>query len=164
MHLKEIIQYLKIAPIRSHSKLHEYFKKKWSNLTKHSCYFTSNEQSGSQNELNSVVNNRHLGEGIIDDLNTMGLSKSAVRKQLMREKRRLRREQKKAENRKSNDRTINFSEDKLKETDYYFENGFRKVYPYYEKFITHAKGRWVGSTVLDVARREWSYKIGGMCS
>ncbi|XP_050529421.1 pseudouridylate synthase RPUSD2-like [Daktulosphaira vitifoliae] len=41
------------------------------------------------------------------------------------------------------------------ETSYYFENGLRKVYPYYYTFTTHTKGRWVGRTLLEVFGKEF---------
>ncbi|XP_055370718.1 pseudouridylate synthase RPUSD2-like [Condylostylus longicornis] len=48
-----------------------------------------------------------------------------------------------------------FSEDRYNETSYYFENGLRKVYPYYFTFTTFTKGRWVGEKILDVFSREF---------
>ncbi|XP_050431168.1 pseudouridylate synthase RPUSD2-like isoform X2 [Adelges cooleyi] len=41
------------------------------------------------------------------------------------------------------------------ETSYYFENGLRKVYPYYFTFTTHTKARWVGRTLLEVFGNEF---------
>ena len=41
------------------------------------------------------------------------------------------------------------------ETSYYFENGLRKVYPYYFTFTTHAKGRWIGKKIFDVFAKEF---------
>ena len=41
------------------------------------------------------------------------------------------------------------------ETSYYFENGLRKVHPYYFTFTTHAKGRWVGKKIYDVFAKEF---------
>ncbi|XP_011177484.1 pseudouridylate synthase RPUSD2 [Zeugodacus cucurbitae] len=48
-----------------------------------------------------------------------------------------------------------FSEDRYDETSYYFENGLRKVYPYYFTFTTFTKGRWVDEKILDVFSREF---------
>ncbi|XP_022685653.1 RNA pseudouridylate synthase domain-containing protein 2-like isoform X1 [Varroa jacobsoni] len=48
-----------------------------------------------------------------------------------------------------------FSEDRFDETDYYFENGLRKVYPYEFTYSTFTKGRWVGRPLLDVFRQEF---------
>ncbi|XP_036318482.1 RNA pseudouridylate synthase domain-containing protein 2-like [Rhagoletis pomonella] len=48
-----------------------------------------------------------------------------------------------------------FSDDRYDETSYYFENGLRKVYPYYFTFTTFTKGRWVGEKILDVFSREF---------
>ncbi|XP_017075672.2 LOW QUALITY PROTEIN: RNA pseudouridylate synthase domain-containing protein 2 [Drosophila eugracilis] len=48
-----------------------------------------------------------------------------------------------------------FSEDRFEETSYYFENGLRKVYPYFFTFTTFAKGRWVDEKILDVFVREF---------
>ncbi|XP_004529442.1 RNA pseudouridylate synthase domain-containing protein 2-like [Ceratitis capitata] len=48
-----------------------------------------------------------------------------------------------------------FSDDRYEETSYYFENGLRKVYPYYFTFTTFTKGRWVDEKILDVFSREF---------
>jgi len=48
-----------------------------------------------------------------------------------------------------------FSEERYNETEYFFENGLRKVYPYYFTFTTFTKGRWVGEKILDVFAREF---------
>ncbi|XP_067635153.1 pseudouridylate synthase RPUSD2-like [Eurosta solidaginis] len=48
-----------------------------------------------------------------------------------------------------------FSDDRYNETSYYFENGLRKVYPYYFTFTTFTKGRWVDEKILDVFSREF---------
>ncbi|XP_064466495.1 pseudouridylate synthase RPUSD2-like [Ornithodoros turicata] len=48
-----------------------------------------------------------------------------------------------------------FGEDKFNETEYYFENGLRKVYPYNFTYTTFCKGRWVGHLLLDVFSREF---------
>lgn len=48
-----------------------------------------------------------------------------------------------------------FTEDRYDETSFYFENGLRKVYPYFFTFTTFTKGRWVGEKVLDVFMREF---------
>lgn len=43
----------------------------------------------------------------------------------------------------------------LEETDYYFENYLRKVYPYYFTYTTFCKGRWVGKNLIDVFIEEF---------
>ncbi|XP_065828774.1 pseudouridylate synthase RPUSD2-like [Oscarella lobularis] len=48
-----------------------------------------------------------------------------------------------------------FDEEIYSETSYYIENGLRKVRPYYFTFVTHAKGRWFGSTIYDVFCKEF---------
>uniref|UniRef100_A0A6P4FJ65 Pseudouridylate synthase RPUSD2 n=3 Tax=Drosophila rhopaloa TaxID=1041015 RepID=A0A6P4FJ65_DRORH len=48
-----------------------------------------------------------------------------------------------------------FSDERYDETSYYFENGLRKVYPYFFTFTTFAKGRWVDDKILDVFVREF---------
>lgn len=48
-----------------------------------------------------------------------------------------------------------FDENRYNETSYYFENGLRKVYPYYFTFTTFTKGRWIGEKVIDVFSREF---------
>ncbi|KAK6462338.1 DRAP deaminase and pseudouridylate synthase [Scheffersomyces coipomensis] len=39
---------------------------------------------------------------------------------------------------------------------YYFENGLRKVTPYYLRFKTHPKPRWIGKTVLEIFTTEFA--------
>lgn len=48
-----------------------------------------------------------------------------------------------------------FLEERFNETSYYFDNGLRKVYPYYFTFTTYTKGRWVGRTLLEVFGKEF---------
>lgn len=48
-----------------------------------------------------------------------------------------------------------FSDERFNETSYYFDNGLRKVYPYYFTFTTFTKGRWVGKTLLEVFGKEF---------
>uniref|UniRef100_T1JX68 Pseudouridine synthase n=2 Tax=Tetranychus urticae TaxID=32264 RepID=T1JX68_TETUR len=41
------------------------------------------------------------------------------------------------------------------DSDYYFEHGLRKVYPYLFTFYAFCKGRWIGETIFDVYQREF---------
>ncbi|KAJ2313553.1 DRAP deaminase [Coemansia sp. RSA 2704] len=44
----------------------------------------------------------------------------------------------------------------LQAADVYFEEGgLQRVHPYYHRFATHAKGRWVGRTIFDVFTQEF---------
>ncbi|KAF9362804.1 hypothetical protein BGX34_005461 [Mortierella sp. NVP85] len=47
------------------------------------------------------------------------------------------------------------SEDDLKSAEYYFENDLRKIKPYYFKYQTFAKGRWLGRKVIEVFNTEF---------
>lgn len=47
----------------------------------------------------------------------------------------------------------------LKQTDYYFENGLRKVYPYLFYWNTTAKERWFGRTLFNVYSQEFARAI-----
>jgi hypothetical protein len=38
--------------------------------------------------------------------------------------------------------------------EYCFEDGLRKVTPYYQTYLAHAKGRWISRTVPDVFASE----------
>ncbi|KAJ2389403.1 DRAP deaminase [Coemansia sp. RSA 2611] len=38
---------------------------------------------------------------------------------------------------------------------YFEEGGLQRIHPYFFKFATHAKGRWVGRTILEVFRSEF---------
>lgn len=49
----------------------------------------------------------------------------------------------------------NYKPFKEQEEEYYFENGLRKVYPYYFNFTTYAKTQWLGRTLLDVYSTEF---------
>ncbi|XP_061189562.1 pseudouridylate synthase RPUSD2-like [Saccostrea echinata] len=42
------------------------------------------------------------------------------------------------------------------ETEYYFENGLRKVYPYFYVFSTFVKGRWFNRTLCDIFINEFT--------
>ncbi|XP_074646356.1 uncharacterized protein LOC141902498 [Tubulanus polymorphus] len=44
------------------------------------------------------------------------------------------------------------------ETEYYLENGLRKVYPYYYTFSTYCKERWYGRQILDVFSNEFRHE------
>ncbi|XP_077542915.1 pseudouridylate synthase RPUSD2-like [Haemaphysalis longicornis] len=48
-----------------------------------------------------------------------------------------------------------FGSDRFDETEYYFQYGLRKVYPYYFTYTTFCKGRWVGHLLVDVFTREF---------
>jgi RluA family pseudouridine synthase len=41
--------------------------------------------------------------------------------------------------------------------DFYFKDGLRYVKPYYFDYKSHAKGRWVGMTALEMYTKEFSY-------
>ncbi|CAK8680205.1 unnamed protein product [Clavelina lepadiformis] len=43
------------------------------------------------------------------------------------------------------------------ETEYYFENGFRKVRPYTFTYNTFCKGRWIGKTIREVYSTEFQF-------
>nr|CAB3265780.1 RNA pseudouridylate synthase domain-containing protein 2 [Phallusia mammillata] len=45
--------------------------------------------------------------------------------------------------------------DYILDSEYYFENGFRKVKPYFFDFNTFCKGRWVGRTLGEIYRAEF---------
>ncbi|XP_035212328.1 RNA pseudouridylate synthase domain-containing protein 2-like [Stegodyphus dumicola] len=48
-----------------------------------------------------------------------------------------------------------YRDDYLIETEYYFENGLRKVYPYYFQYSTFCKGRWLNRKLIDVYSEEF---------
>ncbi|XP_019742816.1 pseudouridylate synthase RPUSD2 [Hippocampus comes] len=50
---------------------------------------------------------------------------------------------------------VSFSQEHFDETSYYFEDGLRKVHPYYFDFKTYCKGRWIGKTLLEVFQSEF---------
>ena len=41
------------------------------------------------------------------------------------------------------------------DSEYYFENGLRKVYPYPFRYQTFARGRWIGQKLVDVLSNEF---------
>ncbi|XP_050390895.1 uncharacterized protein LOC126810023 [Patella vulgata] len=82
---------------------------------------------------------------------TRGLSNRAL-------KRHRRMQNSKERNRKNKVRTVEdrgYSTNIFSQTEYYFENGLRKVYPYNFTFSTHAKERWYKKTILDVFTKEF---------
>ncbi|GAB6032271.1 hypothetical protein CHUAL_010911 [Chamberlinius hualienensis] len=40
-------------------------------------------------------------------------------------------------------------------SEYYFENGLRKIYPYFYTFTTYCKGRWINMKLIDVFAKEF---------
>ncbi|XP_041375381.1 RNA pseudouridylate synthase domain-containing protein 2-like [Gigantopelta aegis] len=88
----------------------------------------------------------------VESQNKDYLSKRA-RKRL--EKLRKYKEMKKTKKSSTKNTSPGFSADFYKETEYYFENGLRKVYPYYYTFTTYAKFRWQNRTILDVLATEF---------
>ncbi|XP_037097467.1 RNA pseudouridylate synthase domain-containing protein 2 [Syngnathus acus] len=50
---------------------------------------------------------------------------------------------------------VSFSQEHFDETSYYFEDGLRKVHPYYFDFKTYCKGRWIGKSLLEVFESEF---------
>ncbi|XP_027028168.1 RNA pseudouridylate synthase domain-containing protein 2 [Tachysurus fulvidraco] len=50
---------------------------------------------------------------------------------------------------------VSFNQEHFAETSYYFEEGLRKVHPYYFDFKTYCKGRWIGKTLLEVFSSEF---------
>ncbi|XP_067651015.1 pseudouridylate synthase RPUSD2-like [Haliotis asinina] len=62
---------------------------------------------------------------------------------------------KKPKSKKLNAPEPGFAADLYEETEYYYENGLRKVYPYYYTFTSYVKQRWLGRTILDVIRSEF---------
>ena len=59
---------------------------------------------------------------------------------------------------KSN-RSVGLPIEELNLTDYYFENGLRKVYPYYHCFRTSVKERWVGRNLIDIYKEEFANSL-----
>ncbi|KFM74596.1 RNA pseudouridylate synthase domain-containing protein 2, partial [Stegodyphus mimosarum] len=49
-----------------------------------------------------------------------------------------------------------YRDDYLTETEYYFKNGLRKVYPYYFQYSTFCKGRWINRKLIDVYSEEFA--------
>ncbi|EKE41358.1 hypothetical protein ENUP19_0181G0044 [Entamoeba nuttalli] len=47
------------------------------------------------------------------------------------------------------------SQEEINETTYYFENGLRRVLPYFYTFKVNAKGRWIGRNIVDVFVNEF---------
>ncbi|KAG0260382.1 hypothetical protein DFQ27_003574 [Actinomortierella ambigua] len=47
------------------------------------------------------------------------------------------------------------NEESLKNAEYFFENGLRKVRPYFYRYQTYAKGRWLGRELIEVMNTEF---------
>ncbi|XP_076449753.1 pseudouridylate synthase RPUSD2-like isoform X2 [Babylonia areolata] len=82
------------------------------------------------------------------------LSKRAQRKLLRKEKLKEQRKAKRSGN-LTNNSSPGFDSELFGQTDYYFENGLRKVYPYHYTFSTYAKERWYGRTLQDIMEMEF---------
>lgn len=54
---------------------------------------------------------------------------------------------------------VGFYNETLTQTDYYFENGLRKVYPYFFFWNTTSKERWFGRTLYEVYSQEFARAI-----
>ncbi|ESO84214.1 hypothetical protein LOTGIDRAFT_107992 [Lottia gigantea] len=74
-------------------------------------------------------------------------------KRALKKLKRFERIRKKDKERKVEDR--GYSQDIFSETEYYFEDGLRKVYPYYFTFTTHAKERWFNKSLIEVFSKEF---------
>ena len=97
-----------------------------------------------------------------DAIQPLKESKSQLKKQWKHdlEKRGERREKLKERRRqKKETKSVGFFLESLKQTDYYFENGLRKVYPYEFSWQTTAKERWFGRTLLDVYKSEFNRAV-----
>lgn len=70
------------------------------------------------------------------------LSKSAMKKMNRLSKEERKRLLKERRQKKKEHKAVGIGHEILKQTDYYFENGLRKVYPYYFGWNTTAKERW----------------------
>ncbi|KAJ2396884.1 DRAP deaminase, partial [Coemansia sp. RSA 2559] len=38
---------------------------------------------------------------------------------------------------------------------YYVKDGLQQIHPYYHKYATHAKGRWVGRSIFEIFSQEF---------
>jgi len=115
------------------------------------------EQSENSNNLN-VCPDSITNESSGSSCETKTLSKRAQKRKDRCQKLKILQKEKKKQKRENNPPgDLNFNDDCLNETEYYIENGLRKVYPYYFTFKTHAKGRWVGRSILDVCLEEFRY-------
>ncbi|KAJ2550667.1 DRAP deaminase [Coemansia sp. RSA 1933] len=58
--------------------------------------------------------------------------------------------------RKEDDGTDTETKNDMDAADIYFEeDGLQKIYPYYHKYATHAKGRWVGRSLFEIFSQEF---------
>ncbi|CAG2211786.1 TGM1 [Mytilus edulis] len=84
------------------------------------------------------------------------LSKRAQRKQKRLVAKERRKEMKKlTKGLTNNKQNPGFDKNLFDAAEYYFENGLRKVYPYYFTFSSFCKQRWNGKTVLDIFTKDF---------
>ncbi|XP_071174832.1 pseudouridylate synthase RPUSD2-like [Mytilus edulis] len=84
------------------------------------------------------------------------LSKRAQRKQKRLVAKERRKEMKKlTKGLTNNKQNPGFDKNLFDAAEYYFENGLRKVYPYYFTFSSFCKQRWNGTTVLDIFTKDF---------
>ncbi|XP_060084176.1 pseudouridylate synthase RPUSD2-like [Ylistrum balloti] len=100
----------------------------------------TNKSSGSKKCQNEA-------DGMLPHLT--GLSKRALKRM---KRNAINKERRKAARVTSLTKNLNpgFSSDYFGLTDYYYENGLRKVYPYYYRFESYVKERWIGKTLPDI--------------
>lgn len=54
-----------------------------------------------------------------------------------------------------NKKRVRLEDSSLNVSDYYIENGLRKVYPYIYTYNSYCKGRWVGSKLSELFEKEF---------
>ncbi|XP_069113148.1 pseudouridylate synthase RPUSD2-like [Argopecten irradians] len=110
------------------------------------------QNTGNADKIDKTENTETVQSKTKDALNNpMGLSKRALKRMLKNE---INKAKKKAARSQSLTKNSNpgFSTDYFGLTEYYYENGLRKVYPYYFKFESHVKKRWVGQSLFKVLK------------
>lgn len=79
-------------------------------------------------KINNMIEENHLPSKILTSYRSKEERKASLKQ---------RRQERKAL------KQVGFHDKNLEETQYYFENGFRKVYPYFFRWNTTAKERWL---------------------
>lgn len=100
-------------------------------------------------EKNSSTNDTDYKK-TLEQKQRLWMENKAEKKRKLKERRALAKETKEV--------GFNYNES-LKQTDYYFESGLRKVYPYFFDWNTTAKERWFGRTLHEIYRQEFSRAV-----
>ena len=99
------------------------------------------------NEENKIQKEIKIKEKLEHQLNHEEYKKAMKRKHQRQEEKKKKQEEEKE--------MKGITQEEIQETEYYFENGMRRVMPYWYTFTVNAKGRWIGKSIVHVFVNEF---------